>query len=73
MSGIHSITRFPTDQLNTRISGMIDFLPSSNNGASVLTYELAEMSAREAVIESGFKIGDFDGLLFLVSSPVELD
>ena len=25
-SGIHPITRFPVDHLNTRISGMVDFL-----------------------------------------------
>ncbi|TGV77713.1 beta-ketoacyl-ACP synthase, partial [Mesorhizobium sp. M2D.F.Ca.ET.145.01.1.1] len=35
-SGIHPITRFPIDQLNTRISGMVDFLPSSSKGASPL-------------------------------------
>ena len=29
-SGIHEITRFPTDHLNTRIAGTVDFLTSSN-------------------------------------------
>ena len=33
-SGIHEITRFPTDHLNTRIAGTVDFLKSSNGGAS---------------------------------------
>lgn len=28
-SGIHPITRFPIDHLNTRIAGTVDFLPSS--------------------------------------------
>ena len=37
-SGIHPITRFPTEHLNTTISGMVDFLPSSTRGASALTY-----------------------------------
>ena len=32
-SGIHPITRFPVDHLNTRIAGTVDFLPSSNKGA----------------------------------------
>ncbi|MER9656235.1 beta-ketoacyl-ACP synthase [Mesorhizobium sp. M0152] len=72
-SGIHPITRFPIDHLNTRISGMVDFLPSSSKGASPLTYELAETAAREAVAESGLDSGDFGGPLFLASPPVELD
>ncbi|HEY4191014.1 MAG TPA: beta-ketoacyl-ACP synthase [Mesorhizobium sp.] len=72
-SGIHPITRFPVDHLNTRISGMVDFLPSSTKGASALTYELAETAAREALTESGFETGDFGGPLFLASPPVELD
>src|SRR4051794_17744672 len=66
-SGIHPITRFPVDHLNTRISGMVDFLPSSNKGASALTYELAEISAREAISESGLDLEDFGGPLFLAS------
>ncbi|TPK77522.1 MULTISPECIES: beta-ketoacyl-ACP synthase [unclassified Mesorhizobium] len=72
-SGIHPITRFPVDHLNTRISGMVDFLPSSSKGASPLTYELAETAAREAVAESGLDSSDFGGPLFLASPPVELD
>lgn len=72
-SGIHPITRFPTDQLNTRISGMVDFLPSSSKGASALTYELAETSAVEAIEEAGLSPDDFSGPMFLASPPVELD
>jgi 3-oxoacyl-[acyl-carrier-protein] synthase II len=72
-SGIHPITRFPVDHLNTRISGMVDFLPSSSKGASLLTYELAEIAAQEAVAESGLDSSDFGGPLFLASPPVELD
>jgi 3-oxoacyl-[acyl-carrier-protein] synthase II len=72
-SGIHPITRFPVDHLNTRISGMVDFLPSSSKGSSLLTYELAETAADEAVAEAGLDSGDFGGPLFLASPPVELD
>jgi 3-oxoacyl-[acyl-carrier-protein] synthase II len=72
-SGIHPISRFPVDHLNTRISGMVDFLPSSSKGASPLTYELAETAAQEAVVEAGLDSGDFGGPLFLASPPVELD
>ncbi|MER8826876.1 beta-ketoacyl-ACP synthase [Mesorhizobium sp. M0938] len=72
-SGIHPITRFPVDHLNTRISGTVDFLPSSSKGASLLTYDLAEIAAQEAVAEAGLNSGDFGGPLFLASPPVELD
>src|ERR1700733_1615244 len=72
-SGIHPITRFPIDQLNTRISGMVDFLPSSTKGASHLTYELAETAAQEGVAGAGLDSNDFGGPLFLASPPVELD
>jgi 3-oxoacyl-[acyl-carrier-protein] synthase II len=72
-SGIHPITRFPVDHLNTRISGTVDFLPSSSKGASLLTYDLAEIAAQEAVAEAGLDWGDFGGPLFLASPPVELD
>lgn len=71
-SGIHAITRFPVDQLSTRISGMVDFLPSSKVGASALTDELAETAGREALSQAG--IGDdLGGPLFLAAPPVELD
>ena len=72
-SGIHPITRFPTDLLNTRISGTVDFLPSSDKGASQLTYEMAEMTAHEALAEAGFDTRNFGGPLFLATPPVELD
>jgi 3-oxoacyl-[acyl-carrier-protein] synthase II len=72
-SGIHAITRFPVDHLATRISGMVDFLPSSELGATALTYELAETAAEEAIAESGLPLDDFDGPLFLAAPPVELD
>ena len=72
-SGIHEITRFPTDHLNTRIAGTVDFLKSSDEGAMPLTYELAETAALEAIAEAGLDNADFRGPLFLASPPVELD
>lgn len=71
-SGIHAITRFPTDHMNTRIAGMVDFLKSSDQGSSALTYELAQTAALEAVGQSGVTDGDFGGPLFLAAPPVEL-
>jgi 3-oxoacyl-[acyl-carrier-protein] synthase II len=70
-SGIHPITRFPVDHLNTRIAGTVDYLDSSSEGATELTYELAETAAAEAIGQSGLS-GDFGGPLFLASPPVEL-
>ncbi len=72
-SGIHAITRFPTDHLSTRISGMVDFLESSSQGPWKLTYELAETAAVEAIEQSGVDRENFDGPLFLAAPPVETD
>ena len=46
-SGIHAITRFPVDHLAVRISGMVDFLDSSDKGATALTHELADLAVTE--------------------------
>ena len=72
-SGIHPITRFPTDHLATTIAGMVDFLPESNIGASALTFALADSAAEEAIAEAGLSMTDFGGPLFLAAPPVELD
>ncbi len=71
-SGIRPITRFPVEHLATTISGMVDFLPSSNKGASALTHELAETSAVEAVAGAKLDPANFAGPLFLATPPVEL-
>ena len=39
-SGIHAITRFPTEGLRTRIAGTVDFLPAGECSAA-LTENLA--------------------------------
>lgn len=72
-SGIHPITRFPVEHLNTTIAGTVDFLESSDAGASALTHELADTAAAEAVARSGLSTGAFGGPLFLASPPVEID
>lgn len=71
-SGIHAISRFPTEQLNTRIAGTVDFLPESGNGATALSFALASAAAEEAIAESGLA-GAFGGPLFLAAPPVELE
>ena len=70
-SGIHTITRFPTDHLKTTIAGTVDFLPASGKGVTALTQQLAEYAGREAVAQAGLS-GEFSGPLFLASPPVEL-
>src|SRR5690606_32871972 len=51
----------------------VDFLPTSDKGASALTYELAELSGLEAITGAGLPVDDFAGPLFLASPPVEMD
>ncbi len=72
-SGIHAITRFPTDNLNTRFSGTVDFLAESDVGASALSEALARLAGEEALAQSGLSSTDFGGPLFLAAPPVELD
>ncbi|MDH7791730.1 beta-ketoacyl-ACP synthase [Ochrobactrum sp. AN78] len=72
-SGIHDITRFPTESLKTRFSGTVDFLPESNIGSSALSEALARLAGEEALAQSGLSVTNFGGPLFLAAPPVELD
>ncbi|WP_136656479.1 beta-ketoacyl-ACP synthase [Nitratireductor sp. XY-223] len=70
-SGIHTITRFPTEGLSTRICGTVDFMDTSNR-ASELSFALADAATREAVSQAGIN-GDFNGPLFVAAPPVECE
>jgi 3-oxoacyl-[acyl-carrier-protein] synthase II len=73
-SGIHEITRFATENLRTKISGSVDFLPVEPFSAPSLTETLAATAAEEAVVQSNIgSRGDFPGPLFLAMPPVELE
>ncbi|HET7679859.1 MAG TPA: beta-ketoacyl-ACP synthase [Xanthobacteraceae bacterium] len=73
-SGIHTITRFATDNLKTKIAGSVDFLPVEPFSAPSLTETLAATAAEEAIMESSIgSRGDFPGPLFLAMPPVELE
>lgn len=72
-SGIHEISRFPTESLKTRFSGTVDFLPESNVGSSALSEALARLAGEEALAQSGLSVSNFGGPLFLAAPPVELD
>lgn len=73
-SGIHRITRFPTDHMRTTIAGTVDFLFEDEVRSPVLTERLAHLAAEEAVAQSGIgKPGDFPGMLFMAVPPVEIE
>ncbi|WP_332060903.1 beta-ketoacyl-ACP synthase [Bartonella sp. CB74] len=73
VSGIHTITRFPVEGLNTRIAGTIDFLKESTLGASALSEKLANLAAKEALEQAALDKANFNGSLFLAAPPVELE
>ena len=70
-SGIHAVTRFPTDGLSTRICGTVDFMDVAPV-SSQLSFALAEAVTSEAVAEAGID-GDFNGPLFTAAPPMEPD
>ncbi|KMO39935.1 3-oxoacyl-ACP synthase [Methylobacterium variabile] len=71
-SGIHAITRFPTEGLRTRIAGTVDFIPADPMVAPLLSERFAEAAAEEAVSLAGLA-GDFPGALFMAVPPVEIE
>ncbi len=73
-SGIHSITRFSTEGLRTRIAGTIDFVPVDPFCSADLCERLANLVVEEALAESAIgRSGDFPGPLFLALPPIELE
>ncbi|NNM73120.1 beta-ketoacyl-ACP synthase [Enterovirga aerilata] len=73
-SGIHAISRFPTENLRTRIAGTIDFEPVEPLCAPMLSERLAELAAEEAVAQAALPRRDeFPGPLFVAVPPVEVE
>jgi 3-oxoacyl-[acyl-carrier-protein] synthase II len=73
-SGVHTISRFDTTGLRTRIAGTVDFVPLESYSSPALSERMAEMAAEEAVLEAGIgRRGDFPGPLFLAVPPVEME
>jgi 3-oxoacyl-[acyl-carrier-protein] synthase II len=73
-SGIHSITRFATEGLKTRIGGTVDFVPLDPFDAQGLSEQLAEITADEAIAEAAIGTrGDFPGPLFVAVPPSEFE
>ena len=71
-SGIHAITRFPADGLNTRISGTVDFIEVPVENPVERSYAYARETTDEALAQAGLS-GDFGGPLFLAAPPIEPD
>jgi 3-oxoacyl-[acyl-carrier-protein] synthase II len=74
-SGIHRITRFPTEGLRTTIAGTIDTMTVAEPFSSPhLSQRFAELAAGEAIGQSGLgRPGDFPGDLFMAVPPVEVE
>lgn len=74
VSGIRTITRFPTDGLKTTMAGTIDFVPVEPFSSTDLSERLADLAAEEAIAQSAIgSKGDFPGPLFLAVAPVEIE
>ena len=69
-SGIRKISRFPTEGLSTKISGMIDFIDIPAPNAVERSYAFARETTLEALAQAGLS-GDFNGPLFLAAPPIE--
>ena len=69
-SGIHEITRFPVNELSTRIAGTVDFIDLPVGNAVERSYAMARETTLEALAQAGLS-GDFNGPLFLAAPPVE--
>jgi 3-oxoacyl-[acyl-carrier-protein] synthase II len=69
-SGIHKITRFPTDNLSTRICGTVDFIEIPKPNSVERSFAFARETTIEALAQAGLS-GDFNGPLFLAAPPIE--
>jgi len=71
-SGVRTITRFPIDELRTKIAGIIDWEGEGRFFAPAHSLAQARKSATEAITQSGIGArGDFPGPLFVAVSPAE--
>ncbi|UHS56483.1 beta-ketoacyl-ACP synthase [Agrobacterium vaccinii] len=69
-SGIHKITRFPTDNLSTKICGTVDFIDIPKPNSVERSFAFARETTIEALAQAGLS-GDFNGPLFLAAPPIE--
>jgi len=69
-SGIHPITRFPSEGLSTRICGTVDFIDIPAPNTVERSFAFARETTIEALAQAGIS-GDFNGPLFLAAPPIE--
>ena len=69
-SGIHPITRFPSEGLSTRICGTVDFIDIPAPNAVERSFAFARETTIEALAQAGLS-GEFGGPLFLAAPPIE--
>jgi len=72
-SGIHTVKRFSTEGLNTRIAGTVDFMEPEEISAPGISYAMADSTTEEALTDAGFGQDGFPGPLFFAAPPVELE
>ena len=73
-SGVHEITRFATDGLNTKIAGTIDDFDIGPISAPGLAKAFAAASVTEAISQSGLgSKTSFPGPMFVATPPAEVE
>ncbi|VVT25295.1 beta-ketoacyl-ACP synthase [Rhizobium sp. EC-SD404] len=72
VSGIHPISRFPTEGLSTKIAGTVEFVDVPLINATEISFAMAREATEEALGEAGLS-GEFGGPLFLAAPPIEAE
>ncbi len=73
-SGIKTISRFPTDNMRTRIAGAIDYLWQDGDTAMDITMRAGILAAEEAIADAAIgSRGDFPGPLYAALPPAEME
>ncbi len=72
-SGIHTVTRFPTEGLSTTIAGTVDFMNPEEISAPGVSAAMADATAGEALDQAGYNGSGFPGPLYFAAPPVELE
>ena len=72
-SGIHRITRFPTDHLRTTMAGTVDFMTDPDAASHDRTLAYASAAAEEAVAMAQLPGNAFGGALVVAAPPVEIE
>ena len=74
VSGIKSISRFPTAGLRTTIAGTVNDVYRENMSPAELSERVALLAGEEAIAESGIGAkGRFPGPLYLAPPPLEIE